>query len=281
MKKDEFSVIPKDIKYDNYYHTFYTTREYLKDVIGIKTDNKLDELLKVSGVNSNIKNKFDSNSIKKISEFIGGDNSEELNKMAKDLQMYNDQLIDKNIFEFPDNDYDIELFTKDKHLKNTTISFAIPKNYMMSYASNQYNSVNVYMNNARYYFSYCQSVINNSITLSLANELNDDLSNYLFKGLLEDLTDNNIKEQYLDMASKSTYLYNILLNIRKFVINKICKENKVEITEDDLEPIFRDKILCNAFVLCTFNTPYIRVMYDAFCNVQFDYIMGKYTYTIH
>lgn len=288
MKKDEFSTIPKDIKYDIYDNSFYTTREYLKDVIGIKTDNKLDELLKVSGVNNNTNNKFDSNSITKIAEFIGGDNSKKLNKMAKDLQMYDAQLIDKNIFEFPENvidEYDemqtdADLLTRNEQLHLNTISFTIPTNYMMSYASNQFKSVNTYMNNARYYFSYCQNVISSSITLSLAHELDDDISNYLFKGLLEYLTNNNLKaEKYLDMASESTYLYNILLNLRKFVISKICEQD--DITEYDLESVFRDKIMCNAFVLCTFNTPYIRVMYDAFCNAQFDYIMGKYAFTTH
>lgn len=285
-----------DLCYDG--DKYYVNKDYVKNTFGIKSDTKLKELLKVSGIknpdNAIKENKVYPNDLSLIAEFVGGKKAEKLYTMVERMNKYilstsktqkefNKEKDDQNhsYFEIFNNSdyykYCISDEYKEKLNTSERFSFAIPTVGMLNYSS-KYSTVNWYINNMRYYYVSAQNVISNNANLSLARQISEELSDTFYNEFTATIFD-NLTEEEKDKVKNVSYdlvVHDTLLLVKNVIIKQVCQNEGI--SEKEIDVRFTKEILNNAMLLSTNNVTMFKSLYKAFCIIQYNYIIGKYSY---
>lgn len=279
---------------------YYADKKLIKNIFNIKTDKKLKELLKVSGLEYPDqyieKNKFAAKDLKMIADFAGGKKSEQLNDLANKIIQYKfSESKMQEDFDHMRDEYENDLFTykNDEEskefwscfgIKNPWessqhgYSFEIPKVGMLNYQG-KYNGEKYCLNTMRYYYYSAQNVLSNASVLSTAREFSNDVSKTFYQELGNMIYDAYLNEEEKEQMFKTPHdllIKKILDCVKKNVIQMICDNDGID--EEQLDVRFTKQILNNAMLLAAVDIKLFKALYKSFCIVQYHYIMGKYNY---
>ena len=274
--------------------TYLISKNYVKNIFGIKTNDKLNELAIASGAteqydpNADNTVGFTSSELSKIADFVGGEKADKLKKAVNELneldEYKNNVCMNRN--EKVDTDFVYKKLNINQFFEfdlDREFDFYLPTNTTLNYVGNN-KTTQYYMNTIRYYYYACHNLISNNYGLDSTAKAVKDIPLIFYQDLETHAEKINIEGRNKEVRKKYKENHSQCTVFDVMSMLKIAKKNitdtildKETIIEDNIEDTFKNKILTNAFLVASTDKALFKVMFKTFSKVQFKLVSGEYS----